>query len=233
MSDEPKEKVKVVENIVTIKGAPAYMVSFGDMMTLILCFFILLVALSKERSFGLMAKGLGSFVVAVKSHGMNGILDGNERQATFDQIRRRFNLPPEPDPERRTDHSMASPMEMVRAEMLDAMTPRKELHQPRVATFARGSSTLTDASTEYLDSLVESLRPAPGQMLILEGHAPQGTANASMLAFQRAEAVAEYLRTAHKLSPDRVSSRAWLVELGSDHVVADAVNARLVFPAKD
>ena len=43
------------------QGPPAYMVSFGDMMTLILTFFILLVSLSVDRKVGLMAKGLGSF----------------------------------------------------------------------------------------------------------------------------------------------------------------------------
>ena len=43
-------KPKVLINKVKEKGAPAYLVSFGDMMTLILCFFILLVAMSKERN---------------------------------------------------------------------------------------------------------------------------------------------------------------------------------------
>ena len=39
-------------------GPPAYMVSFSDMMTLILTFFILLVSLSHEQSFGLLADGV-------------------------------------------------------------------------------------------------------------------------------------------------------------------------------
>ena len=116
------------------------MVSFGDMMTLILCFFILLVAMSEERNAGLMARGVGSFVVAVQSHGLDGILTSSNKQKVFDQVRRRFNLPPEPDPDRRLDHERASTSEMVRAEVLDAMRPRRELHQPRLATFAPGSA---------------------------------------------------------------------------------------------
>ena len=55
-------RTKVIIKRVKKKGSPAYLVSFGDMMTLILCFFILLVAMAKERQTGLMAKGIGSFM---------------------------------------------------------------------------------------------------------------------------------------------------------------------------
>ena len=80
------------------KGAPAYMVSFGDMMTLILCFFILLVSMAEEQNFGLLAKGVGSFIVAIESHGLNGIMSAHEKDEIFESVRRRFNLPPEEDP---------------------------------------------------------------------------------------------------------------------------------------
>lgn len=230
MSDKPR--VKIVENVKVKQGAPAYMVSFGDMMTLILCFFILLVAMSKERNFGLMAKGLGSFVVAVESHGMNGILSANERQEMFDQVRRRFNLPPEPDPDRRADHRLASTTELVRAEMVKAMKPRRELHQPRLAAFPAGSTTLSAAGRNYLARQADSLRPAPGQLLVLEGHAPQSLPNATAVAYARAQAVAEVLIEQHGFNASRVSARAWLIELNTDQHVTDAVNARLIFPPK-
>ena len=56
-------------------GAPAWMISFGDMMTLILTFFILLVSMSKERQQGLVARGVGSFMIALRSFGTAGDLD--------------------------------------------------------------------------------------------------------------------------------------------------------------
>lgn len=232
MSDE-KPRVQIVENVVTKKGAPAYMVSFGDMMTLILCFFILLVALSKERNFGMMARGLGSFVIAVESHGMNGVLSANERRDIFDKIRRRFNLPPEADPERRADHELAATSEMVRSETVEAIRPRRELHQPRLAVFAPGSSALDEAARAHLNGQADSLRPAPGQILLLEGHAPPGTPDATGLAFERAAEVARHLIEEHGFDQERVSPRAWLVELNTERAVTDAVNARLVFPPGD
>ena len=45
----PKPKTVIVK--VKKKGAPSYMVSFGDMMTLILTFFILLVSMAKDQDF--------------------------------------------------------------------------------------------------------------------------------------------------------------------------------------
>lgn len=230
MSDG-KPRVKIVENIIMVQGAPAYMVSFGDMMTLILCFFILMVTMAKERSYGMMAKGLGSFVVAVQSHGLNGVLSGSERQEIFDQVRRRFNLPPEEDPERRSDtYERASLSEMVRADMVDALKPRREIHQPGLAQFSRGSAILSASARDFLTAQADSLRPARGQQLLLEGHAPADRPDGTALAFARARAVADYLIEEHRYNPARVSARAWLVELNTERRFTNGVNARLVFP---
>ena len=231
------KQVKIVDRVVKKKGAPAYMVSFGDMMTLILCFFILLVAMAEERNYGLLAKGLGSFVVAIESFGLNGILSDHEKQGIFNDVRRRFNLPPEEDPDRQDEHMLASTRELLRAEVLDALEPHRELHQPRIATYGNGEFELDRAAREYIDSQVDSLRPGPEQVLILEGHAaaarrPLSSMDANLLAFRRAAEVRKYLLERHDFAEDRVEARAWLVEMDDDPKSTEVVHARLVISNK-
>lgn len=215
-------------------GPPAYMVSFADMMTLILTFFILLVSMSKERNIGLLAKGVGSFIVALKSHGMDGILSGAEEKRVFEHMRRRFNLPPEPDEEKREDHINASQLELLRAEALESLEPHGVVAQPAIAEFELRSTSLTDASRAYLERIADTLRPAYGQVLVLEGHfdnEQEIDAEGHLLAFLRADAVRDHLIDELGFEPGRVEARAWLRELQGDHPSLCTVDARLITPA--
>ena len=57
-------------------GVPAYMVSFGDMITLLLTFFILLVALADTQTAGLVGAGKGPLVQHLNAKGEPAILPG-------------------------------------------------------------------------------------------------------------------------------------------------------------
>ena len=219
-------RTKTVIIKVKKKGAPAYMVSFGDMMTLILCFFILLVSMSNERSYGMMAKGLGSFVISIKSMGLSGIMDANEKQAIFDETRRRFNLPPEDDPERRTDMERASTQEMLRAETLDALKPRPQRGRPSI------EYKLKTTTLEYLDKLAVSLRPGKDELLVLEGHAMDSGTPDRQLAQRRARAVRDHLIQEHDFDARRIEVRAWYGEIDAQGLHPRSVDARLILPPK-
>jgi len=73
---------------------PGWLVSFGDMMTLILTFFILLVSLASTQDAGLMASALGTFDLRLKSSPMPEEISGQEQRQSLDETRARFNLPP-------------------------------------------------------------------------------------------------------------------------------------------
>jgi chemotaxis protein MotB len=216
-------------------GVPAYMVSFGDMMTNLLTFFILLVALSTTQNAGLLARGIGSFIAVVESHGRPGVLSDSRRQEIFNHVRRRFNLPPEPDPERRTSFVLATNLELLRSDVLETLAAHDELVQPAVATFEAGSDWLRAENRKYLDRIAPTLEPVPGQLLVLEGHADDAGArfgaNDRWLAFLRAEAVRRYLIEEHAFEPDRVEARAWLAEVTRGEM-ARAVDARLITPQR-
>lgn len=218
------------------QGPPAYMVSFGDMMTLILTFFILLVSMSKEQAPGLVADGVGSFVVQLESHGLNGILSGAEKKAIFDKVRSRFGLPPKPDDAEPEALDVASAKELLRTEAAKALEAHDELPMPNLARFDHDSAELGYAAKRYLDSLAPTLRPGPGQVLVLEGHASDwdgmDPARERELAFKRAKAVRNYLLESHGFVDERVEARGWLMEVASpDDPSTRAVDGRLVTPA--
>ena len=217
-------------------GAPAWMISFGDMMTLILTFFILLVSMSKEQQEGLVATGVGSFLVALRSFGLPGVLDASEEAAVFENVRMRFNLPPEDDPERRDEHRDAATLELLRATAARALKPHDELNQPGIARFDLGSDELTETTREYLDALAPSLRPSFGQALLIEGHAGEDEVRGRdhrWLAFARAQAVAAYLIEEHDFPAPQVEPRAWVTEIESSGPATRVVDARLVIPSQE
>lgn len=216
------------------EGAPAWMVSFGDMMTLILTFFILLVSMGKTQQVGLAASGVGSFLVAIRSFGLPGVLDESEKASMFDNVRERFNLPPEEDPERRDEHISASNLELIRAKSANALKPHDQLSQPAIAVFAIDSAKLTEAGRRYIDLLAATLYPGPGQVLLLEGHALDAGSNYrndnSWLAFERAREVRDYLVSAHEFPAGRLEIRAWLKEIDPVGPGTRSVDARLIIP---
>lgn len=212
-------------------GPPPWLISFGDMMTLFLCFFIMLVTMAPTRDAGLMAAGLGSFVSTGLMNGMDGALSGEERLAAVNVYRQRFGLPPLLQLEE-ADATKQFGAEEIEELLSSALKPHAELRQPLVARFQAGSYELDDRARDYLDLLADTLRPAKGQVLVLEGYArdvkdvPFG--RRAWVAASRAQAVRRYLLDEHQLVSTRVEARALADDSAMTAAEATGVDARLV-----
>lgn len=77
-----------------------YLVSFGDTMTALLAFFIVLNSLAEEQTGANLHSGTGSFIRTLNSFGLSGIIDGKQSRLSF-QMNARSPLYFVPDPEER------------------------------------------------------------------------------------------------------------------------------------
>ena len=63
----------------------SYLVSFGDCMTALLAFFIVLNSLAEEQTGANLHAGTGSFVKALESHGVPGLYESGRSKSSFQQ----------------------------------------------------------------------------------------------------------------------------------------------------
>ncbi len=217
-------------------GVPPWLISFGDMMTLFLCFFIVLVTMAPKQDAGLIAAGLGPFVAALENKGNDNALTGAETLAKVNTYRQRFGLAPI------TEDQLVGAAEIAEAKDVEqivkqSLRPYSELMQPLLAEFAPGSAVLDERARRYVDLLADTLRPGFKQILVLEGHADDAgqdfARNDAWLAASRAIALKDYLVNEHGFIPNRVEARAWAVQMPSIKTSSRGVDARLVQPQVD
>ncbi len=186
-----KEKPEVIIK----EGAPAWMVSFSDLNTLLLTFFILLLVFAKQRQYGLVDSGLGSFQKAFVSNGLNGIFRGRTFPILLKEARAHFK-----DEERQgkiqKDRVRGDEVGLGR----DAEGEKtlggagKSIDLPMGGAFPPGSAVLPMELRKELARLAGRLRGE--YRLLLEGTAGSGEGKdtrADRLALKRALAAARML----------------------------------------
>ncbi len=218
-------------------GPPPWLISFGDMMTLFLCFFIILVTMAPTQDAGLTAAGLGPFVVALESGGMDGALTGERQLQRVNMYRERFGMEALSDDDFQDGRLEVRNTQEIEQLLKSSLRPFIEMRQPLIARFADDSAELTASAKTYLDALAETLRPGYGQLLLLEGHALDAGArhrnSDAWLAVARSQSVKRYLVDRHGFVPQRLEARAWAVEDTSTPTEHRCVDARLVEPRRD
>jgi len=209
-------------------GVPPWLISFGDMMTLFLCFFIILTTMAPKPDAGLIAAGVGNFVDVLEGSGVGGALDGNARLEKVNDFRQRFGLKPLTleDFLAGTPETKSSPhLEQI---VQDALCDYSELKQPTIIVFEPGSSALSDDALQRIDRLASVLTPAKGQFLVLEGHSGRD----ATLAAERALAVRQRLIDESRLITTRVEARGLMPanDLNEQNPDTRSVDARLIEP---
>jgi len=201
-------------------GPPAYIMTFSDMMTLLLAFFILLQIFSTRRDPELFARGKGSFMRAIETFGLDGLLVGDPHRLRLKASRPTYRVEG-PQEGEKVDRVTDAEAERI-AEMIDKlresfkMNPiidksNKPLLFATPVRFAPGKSKLSRRDRTHLDALWRDIASSAsgGRFEIdIRGYAQETKHSMKRysLATARAAAAEEYLSN---LAERRDDNREW------------------------
>jgi len=194
---------------------PAYLMSFGDMMTLILTFFILLVSMASEQRAGFVAAGTGSFVQAINSLGLPGLMKSGkkpialgERQAHYMPSREKAESPimQAAPAEKRIIESVENRM---RDDFAVQLARGDEVAIPSAIDFLPGTRTLTPESKRFLNGVIQIANNNACD-IIIESHVrpveDEGHKKSYARSTERGMVAAEYLHRVGGIPRARITA---------------------------
>jgi len=207
------------------KGAPAYIISYSDIVTNLLAFFILLQVFASHRDPELFNAGRGSFIRALDGFGIPGLIFGSEQRVDMEADSASY-IVDGPESGKETVRTKDAEAQRI-AEMLERINQSfkaEEVGEGRGAPvvlatplrFRRGEAVLDERGEAYLRGLWDDLLSfgRGGEVEVdIRGYAEDeetGTRKWTVAA-ARAAAVARYLEG---MSQRNGGEGSWVIRSG-------------------
>jgi chemotaxis protein MotB len=204
----------------TKRPVPTYMTSFADMMTLVLTFFVLLVAFAQEQRAGLVAAGTGSFVHAIDTLGLPGLLPGGRMPIALGHMPENFTIPERhvelaPPGHFLDERIIKPPLDRLRKSTIDEYRQHRSVRFSTTVTFLPGTVEIAPACYHMLDGVADLVEETLSYLSI-QAYV-SGPGDGWAFSARRAAAVARYLHERGNIAYDRMS----IVGHGSFHPLLD------------
>lgn len=215
---------------------PAYIVTFSDMVTLLLTFFVMLLSLAHVQDPELFNKGRDSFVQSMRNLGL-GILYNRKRAPQFGQVKIKYFI--ETPDKLFTGRSIHAKEEEIRRVFKNLSRSMKTLPSQIVAQktnfsitnirFPPGEATLNEPAKRFLTEFCLDLQQSTGRLTVGSGSRPiklyvlglagdvPNEAQQWILSARRAQAAADFLQ-AHLPSASNWPVYSWGAGPGGDWV---------------
>jgi len=190
-------------------GVPGWMVTYGDLMSLLLCFFVLLVSMSTME--------IEKFKAAAASlRGAFSVLPFQEAVRPSPMIPKSSDETPKSDTRKR-GKALARLRQIIREKDLTSLITVQQTEQGvhitigDPALFDSGQAVIKNEMNVVLDAIVEVLQAGTGTEYIrVEGHTDNIPINTAQfqdnweLSIARSLSVIRYIRAKEKLDPQRL-----------------------------
>ncbi len=201
----PMNKPKVEEES-SADEVPAYIVTFSDMVTLLLTFFVLLLTLADVQDPELFNKGRDSFVKSLEHCGL-GIFSSQKISAEFNANKTKYKTrEDDPSSDRTIDEEREQLQRLFNRinKSMETMPSQVNARQTQYFTvptqFALGQEALTNQGTEAIrqfatNLLQNTVSQGTALYVVALGDAGGTSRDSFTLSAKRAEGIASYLRS--------------------------------------
>lgn len=189
------------------QGAPAYIVTFSDMITLLLTFFVLLLSLADDQKEGLFSKGQNSFKRAVADFGLAGLMFSKNEGEQFSHPKIKYKIEKGEDAEE--DRSIDSATEVYRR-ILENIEKMMKISPSQITCsaktigvtdikFEKGKWDLDGKDKQFLNEYIGGVKESyanelPTLYVVGLAGMEEGQKQQWIVSARRSQVVADYIR---------------------------------------